>query len=310
MGDVGNRLGKLREQVGDTLFFRYDNGLVVRTEAFMKRDRARVLPLGGPQDTLLNRLFHAPELVRGKRVFDPFCGSGVLGLMALKLGAAHVDFLDINPRACAFARDNARMNGFAPASFAVHEAALQSFTATRPYDVVLANPPFVPTPRGVDGTLTSAGGPEGNDSIDVLLAQMEALLAPAGEAFIYVFQLVVDGQPLLASRLLEHLPQRDLELTAAQNEPLAFADYCAAYRQCFPGNEPEIERWQAALRGQHGDGLTLQHYVIHAPPRRPGPGAIHIDDDLHGKYGMLPYPAGANQQLALARVMENLVLPL
>ena len=102
-GRLENKLGKTRSEEGAHWVYRFENGLVVRTDPFMARDRARILPLGGPQDTILNHLVVCfPDKVRGKRVFDPFAGSGILGLMALRLGAAHVAFLDVNPRACEF----------------------------------------------------------------------------------------------------------------------------------------------------------------------------------------------------------------
>ena len=47
----------------------------------------------------------------GKRVTDFGCGSGVLAIAALKLGAAHVDGIDNDPQAIAASRDNAQRNG-------------------------------------------------------------------------------------------------------------------------------------------------------------------------------------------------------
>ncbi len=55
------------------------------------------------------------ELVRrtrgGGRVLDVGCGSGVLGLCALRLGAAHVAAVDIKPNAVEATRRNAALNG-------------------------------------------------------------------------------------------------------------------------------------------------------------------------------------------------------
>ena len=90
---------------------RFGNGLTIKTEAFFKRDPMRILPLGGPQGSLMNHMLHFPASVRGKRVFEPFAGSGGVGLMALKVGAAHLDLLDINPRAAEFHRESAALSG-------------------------------------------------------------------------------------------------------------------------------------------------------------------------------------------------------
>src|SRR5580704_13365686 len=49
--------------------------------------------------------------VSGRRVIDYGCGSGILGIAALKLGAAHVTAVDIDPQALLATRDNAIRNG-------------------------------------------------------------------------------------------------------------------------------------------------------------------------------------------------------
>jgi ribosomal protein L11 methyltransferase len=49
--------------------------------------------------------------VAGRRVIDYGCGSGILGLAALKLGAAHVTAVDLDPQALIASRDNAIRNG-------------------------------------------------------------------------------------------------------------------------------------------------------------------------------------------------------
>ncbi len=49
----------------------------------------------------------------GKTVIDYGCGSGVLAIAALKLGAARVIGVDNDPQALAASRDNAERNGVA-----------------------------------------------------------------------------------------------------------------------------------------------------------------------------------------------------
>jgi ribosomal protein L11 methyltransferase len=48
--------------------------------------------------------------VRGRNVIDYGCGSGILGIAALKLGAAHVTAVDLDPQALLATRDNAIRN--------------------------------------------------------------------------------------------------------------------------------------------------------------------------------------------------------
>src|SRR3984893_16639032 len=49
--------------------------------------------------------------VMGRSVIDYGCGSGILGIAALKLGAAHVWAVDLDPQALLGTRDNAARNG-------------------------------------------------------------------------------------------------------------------------------------------------------------------------------------------------------
>jgi len=51
-----------------------------------------------------------PELVRGRRVVDFGCGSGVVAIAAAKAGAAEVIACDIDPVAQAATRENAELN--------------------------------------------------------------------------------------------------------------------------------------------------------------------------------------------------------
>lgn len=72
----------------------------------------------------------------GERVLDVGCGSGILGLCALKLGAASVVAVDLKPDAVAAAQRNAQANGMACRMDATL-AAVDHIEG--PFDVVLAN---------------------------------------------------------------------------------------------------------------------------------------------------------------------------
>ena len=290
--------------------YRYANGLVVHTDPFMRRDRARVLPIGGPQDVMLNRLVNRPEIVAGRQVLDAFAGSGILGLMALKLCAAHVDFVDISARAIEFTIANCSRNRFPTASYGAALVSVAEFVPPRPYDVVLANPPFVMTPPGIDGTLTSQAGREGNDFVKMLLGRLDTLLTPDGEAYVYLLQLVTDGTPLIATWAAQNIGERSIKLTPTQVEATPFEHYVAAYILRFPGHEASVRRWERDLIERHAAPLGVQHYVMHVQPVRPGPTSWSIVDDLAIEYGEgFAYPATAHADLALGRVAENFVLP-
>jgi ribosomal protein L11 methyltransferase len=72
----------------------------------------------------------------GKTVWDYGCGSGILAIAALLLGASAATGNDIDPQALTASRDNAQRNGIADASF---ELLLGAPTTTKQVDVVVAN---------------------------------------------------------------------------------------------------------------------------------------------------------------------------
>lgn len=71
----------------------------------------------------------------GLRVLDYGCGSGILALAALKLGAASACAVDIDPQALRATRDNARRNDLAM-QLEIRDA---GDLPSGPFDVVLAN---------------------------------------------------------------------------------------------------------------------------------------------------------------------------
>jgi release factor glutamine methyltransferase len=299
-------LQRSREVCGEEILYRFANGLSIKTEIFNKNDRLRILPLGNPQGSLMNHMLNFPEAVRGKRVFEPFAGSGALGFMALKAGAGHVDLLDINPRALVFQRENAARNDFSPDRFTPIEGDIAHFTPERRYDLILANPPFIPTPEGIEGTLTSNGGPEGNRFVEILLDRLDQLLDPSGQALIYVFQLAVDGQPLVLELLAKTSGRRGAELTPSQRRQLPFETYCTAYSKLCPKEGPEIERWRSDLLRRHAGDLTLCHYVVHVGPQSEGPADCVIRENFAEKFGeSFLVPSENQEELAFARAFEN-----
>ncbi|MGE5524394.1 MAG: 50S ribosomal protein L11 methyltransferase [Rhodospirillaceae bacterium] len=90
----------------------------------------------------------------GETVIDFGCGSGILAITALKLGAARAEGVDIDPLAVLAARDNAVQNRV-PAEFYTAAERLQS-AADVVVANILANPLIVLEP--LLATLTRSGG--------------------------------------------------------------------------------------------------------------------------------------------------------
>jgi ribosomal protein L11 methyltransferase len=114
----------------------------------------------------------------GRSVIDYGCGSGILGLAALKLGASHVVAVDLDPQALLATRDNAIRNGVS------ENITVQGIKSglTASYCVlanILAGPLIELAP-----TLTAACEPEGRIVLSGLLkAQAHAVKAAYAAGF-------------------------------------------------------------------------------------------------------------------------------
>lgn len=73
--------------------------------------------------------------LRGQTLLDYGCGSGILGIAALKLGARHVHALDIDPQALTATQSNANINAIDPSTLTIDYP-----TGPKPkVDIIIAN---------------------------------------------------------------------------------------------------------------------------------------------------------------------------
>ncbi len=78
-------------------------------------------------------------LIAGDKVLDLGCGSGILAIGAVKLGASHVVAVDIDPIAAAITRENATFNGVGE-SITAQQGTLETVLhSPRRFDLLLAN---------------------------------------------------------------------------------------------------------------------------------------------------------------------------
>ena len=132
----------------------------------------------------------------GCRVLDVGCGSGILAIAALALGAATAHAIDIDPQALIATRDNAAQNGVG--------GALSLAAAEQPwgagYDVVLANilaEPLV----ALAPSIAAAAGPAAFVVLSgLLIEQAEAVTAAYAPWFDMSFRRERDGWAGLAGR--------------------------------------------------------------------------------------------------------------
>ncbi|HSR64782.1 MAG TPA: 50S ribosomal protein L11 methyltransferase [Xanthomonadaceae bacterium] len=126
--------------------------------------------------------------LRDARVLDFGCGSGILALAALKLGAARAVGVDNDPQALVATRDNAGRNGLADRL----DAFLPQDAPPATYPVVLANILATALEQLAD-TLAACVAPGGRIALSGILAGQEPPLLARYAAWFDALQVEQDG---------------------------------------------------------------------------------------------------------------------
>jgi release factor glutamine methyltransferase len=135
---------------------------------------------------------YASSLSGGKKILEIGCGSGIVSLSAAHADAKNkVLGVDINPAAVECAKGNAEKNGIKNARFI--ESDLFS-NVSGVFDVILFNPPYLPTTRGEKLSLESEnvaydGGESGLETFYDFSASAGSRLAPKGKAAVIATSL-------------------------------------------------------------------------------------------------------------------------
>lgn len=118
------------------------------------------------------------EELAGRTVLDYGCGSGLLAIAALALGASCAVGVDIDPQALTASRDNGRRNGCDDRLVVCLPGELRSVPGTRPFDVLVANILFGPLIRLAPG-LRACAGPGTRVALSGILAVQAAEVVAA-----------------------------------------------------------------------------------------------------------------------------------
>ncbi|WP_431951367.1 HemK2/MTQ2 family protein methyltransferase [Nocardia lijiangensis] len=132
---------------------------------------------------LLARALTDAGIPRGGHVLDVCTGSGALAIAAVRNGAAAITAVDISRSAAASAWLNCRMRGIGAE---VIRGDFASVLHGRRFDLVLANPPYVPAPESAHRGAARAwdAGERGRGALDRLCGMMPGLLKPRGAALV------------------------------------------------------------------------------------------------------------------------------
>ena len=186
-----------------------------------------VYPPQGDSQLLIETL-ERTELAQGRRVLDLCTGSGVVAIAAAELGAASVTAFDICPRAVRCSQGNAVHAGV---DVDVREGSWTGALDCAPFDVIVSNPPYVPTPPAGDTEvipLTAGpawawnGGVDGRMVLDPLCASAASLLADSGS------MLLVQSAFAGVEQSLKSLRLTGLKAEIIASQPVPFGPVLSA----------------------------------------------------------------------------------
>ncbi|KPM85289.1 MULTISPECIES: 50S ribosomal protein L11 methyltransferase [Pseudoalteromonas] len=125
----------------------------------------------------------------GKTVVDFGCGSGILGIAAIKLGAERMIGIDIDPQALEASRDNAKRNGVADKLEVYLPEDQPEFTA----DIVVANILAQPL-RELHEVILGLLKPNGKIAMSGILEEQAQSVADVYAPFLALDEVAVEGE--------------------------------------------------------------------------------------------------------------------
>ena len=245
----------------------------------LKLDPGLAFGTGTHPTTALCLEWLAGQELSGQRVLDYGCGSGILAIAALKLGAASALGVDLDPQALTASQQNARDNGVAAQLRTMMPEEFVPFPADVVVANILANPlirlaPLLASSILRGGRIALAG---------LLERQAEDVRAAYEPWFDFDQDVIRDGWTRLSARcrlpaLISHLKISPTLATAGQPRPehfpvLAKSGYAAVINLAMPSS-PNFLPDEAALCAANG----LQY--THLPVDWDKPTAQNLQDFL------------------------------
>ncbi|MBY6678677.1 methyltransferase [Rhodococcus sp. BP-332] len=195
-----------------------------------------------PQDDsrLLCEVMPVAASPLGARALDLCTGTGVLALQAACLGAREVLAYDLDARAVACALDNAERIGV---GVDARQGTLIDALAEAPFDLVVSNPPYVPSPTAPEGRGVHRAwdaGADGRIVLDPLCDNAFDLLTPGGT------MLIVQSEFAGVDRTIERLMRSGTTVDVVARRRIAFgpvmharAEWLEATGALQPGRRSE-----------------------------------------------------------------------
>ncbi len=244
----------------------YANGLYLATDhrfMIMKEDRINedpVMYIG--MDSM--GLVHTVPQYKADQVLDLCCGAGIQGLLASRY-SGQVTAIDINPRAVRFTRFNAQLNGIR--NISVHLGNLYKPVLGKKFDTILANPPFVPSPK------TDYRFRDGGDSGEKILSQIiegsAVHLTSEGRLFIVSDLVDVQNYEQKLHRWWKGGAAHKLVLQTADRNDLLFSvpHSHSPFGQSFDEYNNELDLWIQNLNKVGISSVNFGYILISRFPK-------------------------------------------
>jgi release factor glutamine methyltransferase len=231
----------------------------ILTDASEYQGKDQIIPLQPEQIFFMDYLDAAD--IENKTFLEIGLGSGVLSIFSLLRGAKYGTGLDINPRAKIFTGFNAMINGVED-QLEIRDGNTENVYASvagETYDFVFSNPPFEPTPVGMDYYFNSAAGIYGLSFVEALMKGVDSILADDG-----VFEMVTmapgteEEAFMIYDLVQKYLPNRNVEITL-DLQPITYNDFVDRFVDIFNQDEAPINQMKEIAASE---GVTHCHMLI------------------------------------------------
>lgn len=205
----------------------------------------------------------AEQRIKGAKVLEIGIGSGVLSIGAVKTGAEKVTALEINPRAKNYAGFNIVLNGLED-RIEIRDGNTEDIFKPikgQKFGYIISNPPFEPTPLGINYYLHSSGGIYGLDFVERILKNLDNYLADKGHAQIVTFAPGDEKRPFMLVDLVQKYlnGQTTIKVNPVSMKFDDFVDRFVKIGQATGEQVTEMKK-QAAKDGVSHLYLCMLHY--------------------------------------------------
>lgn len=150
---------------------------------------------------------------------------------------------------------------------------------------------FACTRREINSkVIHSNGGSDGCRFTRSLLAKLDRLLKPTGRAMIFSLQIEGTHGPILAAEIREGRMNRSVEMMRTTDCYIAFEMFVRCLMSAVAVQKESILEWSHGLQTRHGNGLTINWYLIHVGPQGLSQAECAVTDFDEEKYGQAYAP--------------------